>query len=295
MKKTTSLIIVAALAGILGNPFIVSARAQDSTDSFLAANNDANLSDAERFALAKEGLTQALSLSVDKVDELTANLEGYFFEKGSRESELKQSFLDKLSAYRAYYSEKDLEAEELDTLEGVQALAKEVRNYRDEVYTPDAEKIVQFTLIFHTEELISLAKDRAQKISADVDKLEMLGFIEDGTFDGQLNDVASLLTEAEDLRNQAKEAALALPEDGSATTTATTSDEIEVSTSTVGAVATNIETASSTATTNEETPTEEMQAYEQQQPLEKSLNDIKAVYGIFLDISGSVRATLGIE
>lgn len=276
MKRFISYILVIVLAGIIGNPFVAFSQEEDP---FLAINEDESLSEEERFVKAKDGLLRALTLALEKVSELTADLDGRSFDDESRESEIKVVFIGDLSNYREYYSEKLAAAEPLETLEAVQELAQEIKDYRDKTYTPGVEQIVQFILVFYSEDIISIAGERFEKISADIDTLESLGLIEEGSFEEQMAEVELLLVEASDLRAQAKDIILA-------------PQESEDATGTVAAIEGIAEVSTTAEEVADSEPEEEIAP---QNLLETSLNNVKTVYEIFLGISNTVKETLGLE
>lgn len=278
MKYFITSLALATLVGIISNPFVVFG--QENPDTLLAISEDEALSEEERFTKAKDGFTLALTLATEKVTELTENLENREFDEGSRENELKNSFLESLSEYGTYYSTTLTEVETLTTLQDIQTLAQEVKDYRDTVYSPEVENIVQFILVFYSEDLINIASERFVKISEDIETLESLGLIERDKFDNQLSDVDSLLEEADILRGEAKDMILAVPhgEDETITTEevaeASTTEEME------------IPTGSEIDVDEENIPTD---------TIEKSLNNVKSAYEIFLEISAVVKETLGLN
>lgn len=278
MKYVITSLVLATLIGIIGSPFVVFG--QESSDTFLAISDDETLSEEERFAKAKEGIILALTLANEKVAELTLSLENREFDENGRENELKNSFLESLSEYGLYYSTTLEGAETLTTLEDTQTLAQEVKDYRDTIYSPEVENIVQFILVFYSEDVINIASERFEKISEDIETLESLGLIEKDKFNNQLGDVSSLLEEASNLRNEAKDMILAAPHNEDEAIT--TDEVIEAST-----------TAEMEIPTGTETDVDEENIITD--TIKKSLNDVKAVYEIFLEISGVVKETLGLN
>ena len=272
--------ILVTVMGIVISPHISFA---EEIDPLLAINEDislADLTDAEKFERAKEGLTTALSLALDKVAQLAGDLNNREFDEGTREAELRAIFIENLAAHQAYYSEILIKAEAVENLEAAQALAQEVKTYRDATYTPDIEGIVGFISVFYAEDVLRTAKERLDKVSLDIEKLETLGLIETDTFGEQISVIGALLTEAEDLRVQAKDIILAVPE-------ATTTDGVLLET---------VVLAPTTTGEVNETPTETLlPALEPRTLLQTSLGNVKASYEIFLEISNAVKEKLGLE
>lgn len=181
------------------------------SDGTVQSTSTEELSPEEKFTRAKEGLTKALTLAQEKVAALRNDLEGRTFKEGSIEAALKAQFLEELGEYESFYSEQLGAVEGLQTLEEVQALATEVKTYRDAVYTPGVEKIVQFTLVFYAEDVIRTANERLAGILSDIDELTKAGLIEEGTFADTRVEIESLLAEASRLKDEAH--ALVVPQE----------------------------------------------------------------------------------
>ena len=295
MKKIGIILFGIVLMGIGLNPHVSFAEDAQDDGFFIAVNEDETLSDEEKFSRAHEGLEKALSLALEKVSSLKADLDSREFTDGTRELELKTLYLADLSIYETFYSESLAKAQLLESLESVQALAQEVKTYRDVTYTPGVQKIVEFILVFYSEDVINTAADRFTKISEDIGKLELLGLVNEGTFSEQLASINTTLTEAMTLRSQAKDMVLAITAVEEPTTTpgvteTTTPTVIEEETLQIDAPAVvtdeGIKVAPADDTAAEQTA---------QMLLEKSLNNVKSAYDSFIEISKSVKETLGLE
>ena len=295
MRKIGIILFGIVLMGIGFNPHVSFAEDAQDDGFFIAVNEDETLSDEEKFSRAHEGLEKALSLALEKVSSLKADLDSREFTDGTRELELKTLYLADLSIYETFYSESLAKAQLLESLESVQALAQEVKTYRDVTYTPGVQKIVEFILVFYSEDVINTAADRFTKISEDIGKLELLGLVNEGTFSEQLASINTTLTEAMTLRSQAKDMVLAITAVEEPTTTpgvteTTTPTVIEEETLQIDAPAVvtdeGIKVAPADDTAAEQTA---------QMLLEKSLNNVKSAYDSFIEISKSVKETLGLE
>ena len=295
MRKIGIILFGIVLMGIGFNPHVSFAEDAQDDGFFIAVNEDETLSDEEKFSRAHEGLEKALSLALEKVSSLKADLDSREFTDGTRELELKTLYLADLSIYETFYSESLAKAQLLESLESVQALAQEVKTYRDVTYTPGVQKIVEFILVFYSEDVINTAADRFTKISEDIGKLELLGLVNEGTFSEQLASINTTLTEAMTLRSQAKDMVLAITAVEEPTTTpgvteTTTPTVIEEETLQIDAPAVvtdeGIKVAPADDTAAEQTA---------QMLLEKSLNNVKSAYNSFIEISKSVKETLGLE
>lgn len=219
----------------------------------VAVDEIASLTPEEKLAKAKEDLTRALDLSLKKVDSLKARLNDLNFPELSREAKLKNEALKDLDSYAAYYNKAKGDLAKKDNLEEVKDLAKEIKEYRDTVYTPGMEKIVRFALVFYNEEVLGVANGRLGKIEADVKKLDKLGVIKENDFRGRLNEADKLLEEGAKLQAEAKKIILV---------------------------------ATSTELVKEKPTARDL--------IETSLNNVKTVYDIFLELNQSVKKALGL-
>lgn len=286
-------IFVAILIGVLSNTNVSFA---EDDDLFIAVG-DENLTDAERFTMAKEGLEKALTLAIEKVSQLTADLNNRQFEENSQEFVMRAKFLEDLTLYNTYYTGALESARSLENLESVQVLAQEIKTYRDTVYTPGVEDIVEFVLIFYSEDVLKTANERFEKVSSDIEKLETLGLIEPGLFDEKLESARQMLTAADGLRLQAEQ--IVIPPivlETTTTTTTTTTEDLQNTTETIQIIdiATTSQASDGGATMTQASETAE-EPVAPKALLEEGLNNVKTVYGLFLEISESVKTTLGIE
>ncbi len=234
-----------------------SAATGTSTSSTLltaTVDTNASLAPEEKLAKAKEDLTKALNLSLKKVEGLKGRLNELNFPELSREDTLKQDALKELGEYTKHYNEAKADLEKSASIEEVKELAKDVKEYRDTFYTPGMEKIVRFVLVFYNEEILGVANDRLDKIEADVKKLDKLGVIKESDFQGRLEEANSLLKESSNLQGEAKKITL------SATSTGSTEES--------------------------DSSSKDM--------VEKSLNNVKAAYNIFIELNQSVKKALGL-
>lgn len=232
----------------------VSAATSTSSTTGLVSVDGANLAPEEKLAKAKEDLAKALDLSLKKVESLKTRLNELNFPEDSREQTLKKEALSDLDAYAGYYGKAEDDLKKKGSLDEIKDLAKEIKEYRDTTYTPGVEKIIRFILVFYNEEVLGVANDRLGKIEADIKKLDKLGVVKEGDFRKRLDEAAGLLKEAADLQGEAKKLIL------NATSTDLTKDE--------------------------EPSVKDM--------IEKSLNNVKTVYGIFLDFNQEVKKVLGL-
>lgn len=241
---------------------------ENSVNELLTVRDDTSLSDTEKLTkeleLRKKILSEVLSLSLDEVTKLTAKVGSLpEFSKDSREKTLQEEFKTALEGYTAYYTKQSKKLSELLTIDEVKSLAQEIKDYRDNTYNPQVQQIVNFVLIFYNEDILKLATTRLDKITADIKKLEKLGYIKSGAFASELKLAAETLNASRALLEEAKGVVLAPP----------ASEEPALETAEVA---------------EEQTPVEPNKL------IEDSLNKVKSAYDIFLQVSKSLRKILGI-
>lgn len=246
--------LAALLTGVLIGFGYPPALAATPSSTLLTVEGNVDLTPEEKLAKAKEDLTKALDLSLKKVDSLKNRLNELNFPELSREQNLKDGALSDLNAYADYYNKAKENLEKKDSLEDVKDLAKDVKEYRETTYNAGVEKIVRFILVFYNEEVLGVANDRFDKVDADVKKLDKLGVIKESDFRGKLDEAKGLLEESAKLQGEAKKIILS---------------------------------ATSTDLLDEKGPTAK-------EMIEKSLNNIKTVYDIFLELNQLVKKALGL-
>jgi hypothetical protein len=265
------------------------------------STTDEELTPEEKFIRARDGLYTALDLSLEKVSGLTSGLEKKEFSASSTEQILKSLFIEDLNKFNAFYSEKRVVLGALTKLEEVQALAQEIKNYRESVYTPTIETIVEFGLVFYSEDFINTANIRFEKIYTDIEKLTSLGLIEKDAFSVKMSEARTLLDEANNLLIDARFMVMVTPESGvgiSTTGTTTISTSTNVTTTPDG-ISQPTETIKIIPDQQLRQPPglgeSELVQSEKKEPrdlLEKSLNNIKLAYSIFLEISEVINSTV---
>ncbi len=243
-----------------------------SLNELLTVRDDTSLSEKDRLLkeleLRKKILSEVLTLSLDEVIKLTAKVDALpKFAEDSREKELRDGFKLNLESYTAYYTDKSKKLAELTTIDQIKSLAQKIKEYRDNAYNPQIKQIVNFLLLFYNEDVLKIANTRLDKISADIKKLEKLGYIKTGAFADELQLSAQTLSGARALLEEAKSAVLNPPKPEEALSIKA-----------------------------KPTPTEEAQSpVEPNKLVESSLNKVKSAYDTFLQISKSLRKILGIE
>lgn len=171
--------------------------------------------EAAKVLQAKDDMTKALNIAVERVDERKADLERLNFSEGSPEASLKVAFSQDLDASRTYYLEKLDVLATLTTLDEVKNLAQEIKTYREEIYAPEGQRIVTFISLYANEVDLGIAEERFGKIKTDLENLKALGLIDDAAIGDQVNLIDGLLRESTSSQDQAKELILAQSAEGS--------------------------------------------------------------------------------
>ncbi|MBI1839146.1 MAG: hypothetical protein HYR95_02545 [Candidatus Colwellbacteria bacterium] len=283
MKKLSivTLVIIALTSGRMS--FVMAAEeknagintVEQNVNDLLLIRDDDSLSDKEKAAKEIEVKTKilegVLSLSLDEVKNLNGKLKDLpEFPKDSQEKKMQEGFMKSLEVHAAYYNEELNKLALLQTLAELRNMAEEVKKYRETVYNSDVQKIVEFALVFYSENVLGVSNNRLDKISGDIKKLSGMGYIRAGAFDSQMAKAKDLLELAAKLQKQAKEIVLKVP-DGKDMVSDNAPAELIIK---------DGEVKKLPAPTN---------------LMGDSLNKIKEAYGIFLQISKDVRKALGIK
>jgi len=248
---------------------------EDSVTELLNVRDDTSLTEEQKLVkeleIRKKILSEVLILSLEEVKKLEAKLDALpEFVDESSEKTLQGEFEVSLKGYSSYYTEQTDKLATLRTIDEVKKLAQEIRDYRETKYNPRVQEIVNFVLIFYNEDVLKTANTRLEKISADVNKLEKLGYLKVGAFSAELKRASNILKSAAELNNQAKSLVLTPPTEEVVTEKPVSAEEV-------------VEIES-----EEIVPTPA-------QLTEESLNKIKSAYDIFLQIGKDLRKALGIN
>ncbi len=293
MKKTIKYItaLIIASSGVLSAAAVeLSANTtpiQDATvkieashDALLIIEDSAIITDSEKaektVEARKDIIRDAITLALAEIDNLQTGLEDLpEFTKESIESRLQEKFLKELDAYLEYYDDKSKEIEKLIVAEEIKTFAKEIIDYRTNIYNPAIEKMAEFQLIFYTEETINIATSRLTKMLVDIKKLEKLNLFNLDLVSAKLDQAMKLLETAAGKYEKARE--LILREDAPKIVAPEVIENI-IDAEPVGIVV-KLEVEAPTA----------------KELIESSLTDIKSTYDIFIQISRDIRKSLGLR
>lgn len=246
---------------------------ENSMNKLLNFRDDTSLKEENKLLkeleIRKDVLNEVFTLSLEEVAKLTARIDVLpEFAENSREKALRDEFKLSLENYSTYYRDQSKKLADLTTIGEVKNLAQKIKDYRDEIYNPQIQQIVNFILLFYNENVLKIANARLDKISADIQKLEKLGYIKAGAFASEMKFAAQTLNDARAFFEEAKKAVFAPSQ----------SEEETVIESGISA------------------PMEDEKAQPPVEPnklMENSLNKVKSAYDTFLKVGKGVRKILG--
>lgn len=176
-----------------------------TTDAFVAqVDISEDATPEERVTKKKELARSALTKANEKAVDMGKDLEALEFEGESAETTLRESFLSQVESYAQFYEAKLVELETLVALAEVDTLIDEVIDYRESTYAPTAKEILEFILVFsYTPSVLEVANERFDNIKSDVERLEGLEVIEAGGLAPLIDQASTTLAESRGLHTQA--------------------------------------------------------------------------------------------
>jgi len=141
---------------------------------------------------------EAIQLSLDEIGELKENLST----NSAAETQLKEiisSFKNYLDEAAAYFNEAETRAGDIADLDAIKDLAAKLKNYRDNVYNPELQKIVDFLLWRQVNGLVVSAETRWQKIEAEIKKFEKYELIDPASFSEAMVEARAYIEEAREI------------------------------------------------------------------------------------------------
>lgn len=268
MKLSTKYFILAALLALT----VPATYAQSMDFAQLTVPED--MTPEERLAKKIELTTDALEKANERVLEMVTKLEVIELEKDTVELELRDKLIERAKGYNAFYDTKLEALLVAQTIEEVDVIINDIIAYREGEYASGAKEILEFILVYsYTPSVLALADQRLQSILQDVARLEGLELIEPNAFVPRIDEAKTILQKAHDLRVQA---ATLIMDNYAASLLVLPNQEIETQATTTPVI----------VSTPEITP---------KLLAEQSLNEIKALYQIFIETGQEVGETLGIN
>ncbi|MCR4275621.1 MAG: hypothetical protein NUV83_02625 [Candidatus Wolfebacteria bacterium] len=151
----------------------------------------------------KESLTDALTASYDELNELKSEVES--IKVNDPWDKIKTNLLNQTDKIKDYYnnSSEKLGSENIDQ-DSIKSLAKELKYFREGVFSEYYKNSINFILIFEEANLLKIADSRLDKISSDLARLEKQSVSKTKTLKTLYNDADKHLKLAHDLNDSAK-------------------------------------------------------------------------------------------
>jgi hypothetical protein len=274
MKKT--IIFILLLATLItvtpkADASIIESAARNldsSLNQLITAKDEATaektLSPEEDLAFRKKVVNDALILSFKEIEDIKGKLDSLNFEEKSDENKVRGQFFIDLGEFETTYRDLQGRLDKETDVEKIKDIARYAKEYREKAYGPIITEIVDFILAFQTDKLVAGAGIRFGKIETDIKKLERASFIEIGYFNRQMEEAGKLISNAKELVNKAK--AMVMEND--------------------------IDQEEEKEEVKEEE--EEIVPPTPRELCEAALIDLRSGYGIFVDISNSVKKIIKI-
>ena len=113
-------------------------------------------------------------------------------------SNLRDRYLKELNNHNSYYESIDVALEKESSLVKIKELAIQFKDWRKIVYHPTLQKVINFLLIFKGKDILQIAENRFNNVSADLKKVEDYEIIKNSP-------LADILVKAEKSLDEAKE------------------------------------------------------------------------------------------
>lgn len=226
---------------------------------------------AEEVAAQKKVLQGVIALSKNEINAAQEKLNNLpTFDKDSAGYVLQNNYLTELGAYSKYFAEESSIVANATTSSQLQAVATDIKNFRNSGYNSEIYDMITFTLLYYDASIISTAGSRLSSIKSDLSSLESSQLLANqSALDDEVSQAADLINTASTLHDQASDLIL------------------QTSSSTESASTTSSLNASSTATTTKAAANPDPRSI-----LEKSINDIKSAYQIFIKVANSIKDQL---
>ena len=260
---------------------------QTSVDELLTVK-DTELSEEGRLIgeldARKKVLQQVLDLSLKEIEDLSTKLVA-FKDLETSDLELRDRFSETFQTYLLSYQDFQKQLEAAITLDSVKELAKTIKDWREEIYDPTVKEVADFIIVLQGEDFLGVALTRLQKISIDIQKLEKAGFLESGRFNEALKTATANLESADTSFSEAHSLVL-LKNTPQPEASDESNKQLEIP----------LDNVSSQPL---QSLPPELDEPEISQPtprdfVQRGLNQIKVTYGVFIEISTSVKKALNL-
>ena len=151
----------------------------------------------------KESLADALTASHDELNELKSEVES--IKVSDKWNKIKTDLLNQTDKIKDYYdsSSEKLASENINQ-DSIKGLAKELKSFREGVFSEYYKNAINFILIFEEADLLKIADSRLNKISSDIARLEKQSVSKAKTLKILYNNADKHLKLAHNLNDSAK-------------------------------------------------------------------------------------------
>ena len=151
----------------------------------------------------KESLTDALTASYDELNELKSEVKS--IKVSDQWDKIKTNLLNQTDKIKDYYdsSSEKLVSENINQ-DSIKSLAKELKSFREGVFSEYYKNAINFILIFEEADLLKIADSRLDKISSDIARLEKQSVSKAKTLKAFYSDADKHLKLAHNLNDSAK-------------------------------------------------------------------------------------------
>lgn len=161
-------------------------------------SEDGNISEKEskKVTAGKEALYKIIALGKAEVSALENKLDDLEIEQlvasdfNFDAEETHENLTQMLSYFEAYYDGAVKRVNNLETYEEVRAFARDIRLWRDGVYTPGSQRILSLDLVLKNKNIIKIGNARFDKIAIDLKKLKNAKLITLTAIEPLLNNAA---------------------------------------------------------------------------------------------------------
>jgi len=278
---------------------------QTSVDELLTVK-DTELSEEGRLIgeldARKKVLQQVLDLSLKEIEDLSTKLVA-FKDLETSDLELRDRFSETLQTYLLSYQDFQKQLEAAITLDSVKELAKTIKDWREGIYDPTVKEVADFIIVLQGEDFLGVALTRLQKISIDIQKLEKAGFLESGRFNEALKTATANLESANTSFSEAHSLVL-LKNTPQPEASDESNKQLEipldnVSSQPLQSLPPELDEPEISQPTPDVSSSLEDESLTPPQPtprdfVQRGLNQIKVTYGVFIEISTSVKKALNL-
>lgn len=203
LSKISLLIIIAFAVSLTANVSFAKTpeETSNSSESVLAKQTETAPSGLE---VRKQILKEILDLSLSETKNLKESLEKLDL-TSSEWKEIKEKLLEALGQSDDHYKEIQGNLEKNDyNLDESKAIAKNLKEWRENIYTPQLNAIINMLLIFQNEDLLKITQSRLDKIENDIKKINKQNYIKTESLKIYLDQATQTLKDAKDANEKAK-------------------------------------------------------------------------------------------